>query len=97
MNRMYTFLAIILTVFVFDLFYFEAPPSASQDINGSVAASNSINGVGSAFGFGFEPASDSQNNGETSSMAPGQVFDPITMILLGSGLIGLVGLGRKKI
>jgi hypothetical protein len=100
MNRMYTFLAIILTVFVFDLFYFEAPPSASQDTNGSVAAdaaANIINGVDSAFWFGFKPALDSQNNGQTSSKAPGQVFDPVTMLLLGSGLIGLAGLGRKKI
>ena len=101
MNRLFSFLVAILMVFVLDLFHFEAPPSASQDINGNVAADSltamNDSGVDLKVGFSFKPETTSKNSGDTSSMTPGQVFDPVTMLLLGSGLIGLAGLGRKKI
>ena len=102
MNKIFIFLVAILLVFVaIDLFHFEAPPSASQDVNGSIAAEAraEFNGdaVNSNFGFGFKPEFNSQISDDTSSVSPGQVFDPVTMLLFGSGLIGLAGLGRKKI
>ena len=100
MNKIFSFLIAIVAIFIFDLFYFEAPPSASQDISGSIATDTlaSVNDVDviSNFGFGFKQIVNSQNSGDTSSMTRGQLFDPVTMLLLGSGLIGLAGLGRKK-
>ena len=53
--------------------------------------------VNENFGFGFKPEFNSQKGVDTSSVSPGQFFDPVTLLLLGSGLIGLAGLGRKKI
>ena len=101
MNKIFSFLVAILLVFGFDLLYFEAPPSASQNINVSIASDSTAafndDGVDFGFGFGFKPELNSQTSGDASSMTPGQVFDPVTMLLLGSGLIGLAGLGRKKI
>ena len=101
MNKIITFLVAMLLIFVVDLLHFEAPPSASQDINGSIAAEAladfNDDGVNSNFGFGFKPELNSQNSGDTSSKTSGQFFDPVTLLLLGSGLIGLAGLGRKKI
>ncbi len=94
MNKIITFLVAILLIFVVDLLHFEAPPSASQETNGNITteALADFN-----LGFGFKPELNSETSGDTSSMTPGQVFDPVTMLLLGSGLIGLAGLGRKKI
>jgi hypothetical protein len=101
MNKIFSFLVAILLVIIFDLFHFEAPPSASQDIKGSIVADSLVasndDGLDLNFGFGFKPELNSPNNGDASSMTPGRVFDPVTMLLLGSGLIGLAGLGRKKI
>ena len=101
MNKILYFLVAILLVFAIDLFHFEAPPSASQDVNDSVAseALADLNGDAgnSNLNFGFKLEFNSQISDETSSVSPGQVFDPVTMLLLGSGLIGLAGLGRKKI
>ena len=100
MNKIFSFLVAILLIFILDLFHFEAPPSASQDINGSIAAdsldASNDDGVGLNIGFGFKPELNSPKSGDASSMTPGRVFDPVTMLLLGSGLIGLAGLGRKK-
>jgi hypothetical protein len=54
-------------------------------------------GVNFRFGLGFKPELNSKTSGDTSSMTPGLGFDRVTMLLLGSGLIGLAGLGRKKV
>ncbi len=101
MNKIITFLVAILLIFVVDLLHFEAPPSASQEVSGSIAnealAEFNDDGVNSNLGFGFKPEFNSQNSDDTSSVAPGKFFDPVTLLLLGSGLIGLAGLGRKKI
>ncbi len=101
MNKIITFLIAILLIFVVDLLHFEAPPSASQEISGNITtealAEFNDDGVDSIFGFGFKPELNSQTSDDTSSKTSGQVFDPVTMLLLGSGLIGLAGLGRKKI
>ena len=101
MNKIISFLIAIFLIIFLDLLHFEAPPNASQDMNGSIAADSLAafkdDGSYSTFGFGFQPEFNSQNSGDPSSTTPGQVFDPVTMLLLGSGLIGLAGLGRKKI
>lgn len=96
-----SFFVAILSVFVFDLFYFDAPPSASQDTNSGITGVSLV-AVGdhvsdSDFGSVIRSKSNSTDSGSASSMPPGQVFDPVTMLLLGSGVIGLAGLGRKKI
>ena len=101
MNKIFTFLVAILLIFVADLLHFEAPPSASRGTNGSIAAEALAefkdDAVNSNFSVGFKPESNSQIGDDTSSVSPGQVFDPVTMLLFGSGLIGLAGLGRRKI
>ncbi|MBR9984707.1 MAG: hypothetical protein KFF68_02240 [Desulfosarcina sp.] len=101
MNKMLYFLAAVLLVFAIDLFHFEAPPGASQDTNGNTAsqALAEFNGdaENSNLGFGFKLEFNSQTSDDTASVSPGKVFDPVTMLLLGSGLIGLAGLGRKKV
>ena len=101
MNKIITFLVAILLIFVVDLLQFEAPQSASKDTNGNTAtealAESNDDAVNPNLGFGFNPEFSSQNGGDNSLMTHDQVFDPVTMILLGSALIGLIGLGRKKI
>ena len=101
MNKIITFLVAILLIFVVDLLHFEAPLSVSQNTNGSIAsealAESNDDGVNPNFGFGFNPEFNSQNGDDNSSVKSGQFFDPVILILLGSGLIGLAGLGRKKI
>ena len=101
MNKIITFLVAILLIFVVDLLHFEAPPSASQEINDNITdealADFNDYGVDFNFGFGFKPELNSQTSVDTSSKTSGQFFDPVTLLLLGSGLIGLAGLGRKKI
>ncbi|WP_372683942.1 hypothetical protein [Desulfosarcina sp.] len=101
MNKIITFSVAILLILVADLLHFEAPPSASQDTHGSAAtealAEFSGDAVNSNSGFGFKQEFNSPISDDTSSVSPGKVFDPVTMLLLGSGLIGLAGLGRKKV
>ena len=59
MNKIITFLVAILLIFVVDLLHFEAPPSASQEINGNIAAEAladfNDDGVIQNLGFGFKP------------------------------------------
>jgi len=101
MNKIITFLVAILLIFVVDLLHFEAPPSDSQDTSGSIStealAESNDDVVNPNFGFGFNPEFNSQNGDDNSSVKSGQFFDPVILLLLGSGLIGLAGLGRKKI
>ena len=101
MNRIFYFLVVILLVFAIDLFHFEAPQSAFQDVNVRVVtealADFNSDAVIPNLGFGFKPEFNSQKGDDTSSVSPSQYFDPVTLLLLGNGLIGLAGLGRKKI
>jgi hypothetical protein len=100
MNKITFFLITILLIILLDFSFFEAPPSASQSELGSVTAESLVavnnNGLDSNLGFDIRLGFNPENSSDSSSMTPGQVFDPVTMFLLGSGLIGLAGLGRKK-
>lgn len=100
MNKIFTFLVAILLMLVADLLHFEAPPGDSQGIKSSIAAEAlaefNDDAVNPIFGFGFKSEFNYQIDEDTSWVSPGQVFDPVTMLLLGSGLIGLAGLGRRK-
>jgi hypothetical protein len=100
MNKVFSFLIAFLLIFGVGLFHFEAPQTAPSDIDGKItndamAASNE-DGMNSNFGFGLTPSFLSPNSDDTASTQRDTVFDPVTILLLGSGLIGLAGLGRKK-
>ena len=101
MNRVFSFFAAMLLVFTIELFHWEVPPGPSQDLsdnstaNAVAAPNNHI--LGFNFGFGFDPDFHFINNGATSSKPAAPALDPVTMLLFGSGLVGLAGLGRKKI
>jgi hypothetical protein len=100
MNKVFFFLVTILSIFIIDLFQFDAPPSLSQDINSSIStdaiAAYNDSDVDLNLEFDFLPIINSQKSGDASSMEHGLGFDPVTMLLLGGGLIGLAGLGKKK-
>ncbi|MBC2710570.1 MAG: hypothetical protein HGJ94_06105 [Desulfosarcina sp.] len=99
MNKIFIFLVAILLVLVIDLFHWEAPQIASQELtdnfttNALAASNNSVQGLN----FGFDADLHLQNNGTAVSTTTASVLDPVTMLLFGGGLIGLAGLGRKKI
>jgi hypothetical protein len=100
MNKVFSFLIAFFLILGVGLFHFEAPKSTPLDIDGKItpdamAASNK-DGVNSGSGFGLTPLFLSPNNNDSASTARDTVFDPVTIILLGSGMIGLAGLGRKK-
>jgi hypothetical protein len=100
MNRAFSFLIAFFLILAVGLFHFEAPQTAPSDIDGKIttdamAASNE-DGMNSDSGFGLTPSFLSLNNNDSASTARDTVFDPVTIILLGSGMIGLAGLGRKK-
>lgn len=101
MNKIITFILAIFLIFVVNLLHFEAPPSASQDTSGSIStdalAEFNDDVANENFGLGFKPEFNYRNSDDTFAVTPGQAFDPVIMLLFGSGLIGLAGLGRKKI
>ena len=101
MNRVYSFLVAILLVLVVELFHWEALPNASRDLTdnfstNAVAASNNYV-LDLNFELGFDPDSRFKNSDVTFSKTNAPALDPVTMLLFGSGLVGLAGLGRKKI
>ena len=101
MNRVFFFLVAIILVLGIELIHWEAFPNASQDLSDNfttdaVAASNNYV-LDSNYELGFDPGSRFKNSGATFSKKNASALDPVTMLLFGSGLVGLAGLGRKKI
>ena len=64
-----------------ELFYWEDFAGTPQDLS-----RNFSNGA----------IASQTDDGETASAQPNAGIDPVIILLLGSGLIGLVGLGRKR-
>lgn len=99
-NKIFLSIGVLLLVFAIDLFHWEALPRAARDLaenstTEAVAASNSAPELD--FEFSLDSDFHFQNSGATPSTTAAPILDPITLLLLGSGLIGLAGLGAKKI
>lgn len=101
MNKILYFIVVLLLVTAIDLLHWEALPNASEPVTGTLSAepySALKDGLQGSTNYpGLNPASDIQYRDGDTSIAHAPFLDPVKMLLLGSGLIGLVGLGRKKI
>ena len=100
MNKGFTFLVAIFLVLVVDLFQWEPPQSTYQDLSDNLVTNAQAASKNSIPGFNFVLGRDTdfrfRNSDGASSVTKAPVSDPVTMLLFASGLIGLVGLGRKK-
>ena len=100
MKKIYSIFIAILLVLTIELLDWEALPGSSQDVSDNFTATavaapnNQIRELN--FGFGFDPYFHFINNHADSSKPTNPVLDPVSILLLGSGLVGLAGLGRKK-
>ena len=101
MKKLFSFLVAILLVLTIDLFHWEVLTGTSQDLDDNLTATavaapnNQIRNFN--FGFGFAPDFYYMDNSAASSDPTKPVLDPVSILLFGSGLVGLAGLGRKKI
>lgn len=101
MNKnFYLFLIAFSAIMVVELSQFTILPNSSEDgnhyhtSNAFVAMKNELQASDFGQSIGLEVAalySDGAN-----SKSPVSTLDPVTILLLGSALIGLLGLGRRK-
>jgi hypothetical protein len=100
-KRILCFLVAITAVAVMELFPWEILFNAFQDQTGGFAAMTitTLNDDVQAWdvGPGLTPEPSAQNSEGEKPKASASFLDPATMLLLGSGLIGHAGLGRKKV
>jgi len=84
-----------------ELFHWEDLPNTAQDLTYNFSPSDIsflssyINNDGN-FGFGIDPDCHFYNDGVKFTIETSPVPEPTTMILLGAGIVGLAGFGRKK-
>lgn len=83
MKRLFSFLVLILFMFVvIEIFNAKDISITSQDLT---------------YNFTTDALASLNDGNQTQEMESESAVDPTTMLLLGSGLIGLAGFGRKRI
>jgi hypothetical protein len=100
-KRILCFLVAIAAVGVMELFPWEILFNAFQDQTGGFAAETITTMKNDVqawdVGPGLTPEPSVPNSEGANPKASASFLDPVTMLLLGSGLVGLAGLGRKKV
>jgi hypothetical protein len=82
-KRLFSFLMLILFMFVvIEIFNAKDISITSQDLT---------------YNFTTDALASLNEGNQTQEMESAPAVDPTTMLLLGSGLIGLAGFGRKRI
>jgi hypothetical protein len=99
-KRILCFLVAFATIAVMELLPWEIRFNDFQDQTGGFAAETITNLKNDVqawdVGPGLTPEPSAQNSAGANPKASASFLDPVTMLLLGSGLIGLAGLGRNK-
>ncbi|MFO7714968.1 hypothetical protein [Desulfosarcina sp.] len=99
-NKMLYFILAFATVAIIELFPLEIAFTALQDQTNGLAGDTltaSKNDVQAwDAGPGINQEVSAQSSEGAGSMATASFLDSVTILLLGTGLIGLAGLGRKK-
>jgi hypothetical protein len=79
--KRFSFLLVLGILFAFELFYWGDLSATSQELSANTAT-DAITAL--------------DQSGGDLTMSTVSAIDPTSMILLGSGLIGLAGIGRRK-
>ena len=98
--KVINFLVAFTAISIIGLFQWEILPSALQSEPGGYAsgALTMVQNDVQADDVGTKGQIELRGRyGESPNLETPSALDPVTIILLGSGLIGLAGLGRKKL